>query len=181
MSNQPKPRKEDAASPTGAPDCIFCGRPPHPDSYGHSYRPGDQPTGEWTLTPRALHFNIMCGDTVIYEGVTSEIQGNKLADAHNAALTALVDYWQGVATQEWREGFASGTDLHSESRIAVDQAELRMLREKVGDLETQLAAEREKGLTLVEALKQALSDVETSNDPISTCSKIRTALAKVGK
>jgi len=25
------------------PDCIFCGRPPHPDSYGHSYRPREQP------------------------------------------------------------------------------------------------------------------------------------------
>ncbi len=34
--------------------------------------------------------------------------------------------------------------------------------------------------TLVDALKDALSDIETSNDPLSTCSKIRTALAKVG-
>ncbi len=50
-----------------------------------------KPTGEWTLVPCALHFNIMCGDTTIYEGVTSEKQGKHLADAHNAALDEAVD------------------------------------------------------------------------------------------
>jgi hypothetical protein len=45
-------------------------------------------TGEWSLVPCALHFNIMCGEKVLYEGVTSESQGVILCDHHNAAVAA---------------------------------------------------------------------------------------------
>jgi hypothetical protein len=43
----------------------------------------------WSLVPRALHFNIMCGDKVLYEGVTSESQGVILCDHHNASLAKV--------------------------------------------------------------------------------------------
>lgn len=60
-------------------------------SFLHGDDPSAQPRRigqqEWTLVPQSLHFNIMCGATVIYEGVTSEKQGNALVAAHNTALT----------------------------------------------------------------------------------------------
>ncbi len=41
---------------------------------------------KWRLVPCARHFNIVRGNEVIYEGVTSELQGNRLIDAHNSTL-----------------------------------------------------------------------------------------------
>ncbi len=60
-----------------------------------------KPTGEWTVVPRALHFNIVCDDTTIYEGVTSEKQGKHLADVHNAALDA-------AKKEAYEKGFEKG-------------------------------------------------------------------------
>ncbi len=48
----------------------------------------DKAQEQWSLVPRALHFNIMCGDKVLYEGVTSESQGVILCDHHNASIAA---------------------------------------------------------------------------------------------
>ncbi len=72
MSDQPKPTSDTEEI--------------HEEVRGKVDQP--KPTGEWTLVPRALHFNMMCDDAVIYEGITSEMQGKHLADSHNAALAA---------------------------------------------------------------------------------------------
>jgi hypothetical protein len=39
----------------------------------------------WTLVCRALHFNIMCRDEIIYEGISSLKAGLKLVERHNAS------------------------------------------------------------------------------------------------
>ncbi len=75
-----------------------------------------------------------------------------IAEAHNAALAASVDYWQGVATQEWHKGFAAGTEQLSSERekVAVvnatvdfyEKREIDYIKE-IQQLREQLAAERE--------------------------------------
>jgi len=61
------------------PDCALCGRRPHPDTYGHSYRPMDsraaQPQ-EWTPEYVAQ----MMRGNILRDGFT------KVAATHNATL-----------------------------------------------------------------------------------------------
>ncbi len=58
-----------------------------------------KPTDEWTLVARSLHFNVMCGIKVIYEGVTSESRGQALCATHNAALAEANDMWDRASRQ----------------------------------------------------------------------------------
>ena len=82
----------------------------------------------WRIVACALHFNIMCGEEVIYEGCTSDLQGHKLCDAHNAAVAAEREKSVNVLRERVLE-FAE----QSGSQI-----------KRIRDLEHQLDEEREK-------------------------------------
>jgi len=56
------------------PDCKLCGRKPHPDSYGHSYVPREQPPA----TDDKCEYRVNAGDGVI--GI-SEAEKETLMDA----------------------------------------------------------------------------------------------------
>ncbi len=129
-----------------------------------SYQP--KPTGEWTVEHRLL-------------AKLSYSQACEIADTHNAALAA-----EHVVYERLEKSIL---DLsHPNFKMLTDQ--LTSEREKVTlatqmvQIESKRANEAEQKVqTLVDALTEALSDIETSNDQLSTCSKIRTALAKVAK
>lgn len=73
--------------------CCWCGQTIAKHDMSHDPREmPSQPTSgkqeQWTLVPRASHFNIICDGVTIYEGVTSELQGETLVASHNASITA---------------------------------------------------------------------------------------------
>lgn len=87
-----------------------------------------------------------------------------IADAHNAALAAVKD-----SSTVWHIKESKDEEIR---RLEQEQAMMFDAYDKAKKWRDEVKA-------LVEALEQALSDIETSNAPISTCSKIRTVLAKV--
>lgn len=71
----------------------------------------------WALMPRALHFNIMCGDEVIYEGVTSEKQGNALVNRHNSIIKSAIE----KASQGHRRSFVTTPRQNKRTASALEE------------------------------------------------------------
>ncbi len=143
MSNQSKIRRGEP-KPTGPPDCIFCGRPPHPDSFGHCYRPREQsqpkPTGEWT--------GLSLSRLIKEKGYKGS------ADAHNAALAAATDEAVDPAHQEI---LVLSQQLAAE-RERREQSE-QYLQDNASRYEKDVEQLREQLAAAVEALKEAKKDV----------------------
>ncbi len=126
MSDQPKPRKEDAAMPT----TRFCGcdNPPHLHAT-EEHQP--KPTGEWTpvFVSQLFEANFQ-GDTV-----------KAIADAHNAALAAEKKH-SAYCTKMANERLEQIVDANKQ--IAMDTECIERIRTHGMEAELELAAEREK-------------------------------------
>ncbi len=112
MSTQPKPRKQDAASPTGEQIA---------DAF---YKPV---AGLVSDQVRKRELADMINAALVEEWSNTDHkrkiikeQAEKLLQLREQ-LAAAVDYWQGVATQEWHKGFASGTEQLATEREKCDR------------------------------------------------------------
>jgi hypothetical protein len=92
-------------------------------------------TAEWTVTDRGLCIDGEHSWAMDYD------KAEAILAAHKAALAAERHYWQGVATQEWHKGFATGTE-----QLAAEREKYERSQEKVREYFDLLAAEREKWL-----------------------------------
>ncbi len=152
--------------------------PPSGDCITDRKRQQPKPTGEWTLVPRALHFNIMCGDTVIYEGVTSEKQGNNLVARHTAERANSFE------SGRIKQGLAMGTEIQQLREQLADRHKLCV------DFEMKWKAECEKSRVLGNMtdgfrtqLEAALAAIERElthhTEGTERALSLRAALAKV--
>ncbi len=194
MNTQPKP--------TGEPDCISCGRPPHPDYYGHSYRPREpKPTGDVIERLRYIAESPSSEHGGFHEHAIQTAKDAIFALGNLSAL--LKAYEQQLASEQ--EKFQKAKEWNRITELEVNN--LRSLlneidpdisRKIIAELRQQLDGERgkrmeegaefsnisaraiqlqEKVQTLVDALK-----LLTEKGPLVDYTAIaRTALSKVGK